>query len=254
MAATVKLLAFTLFSLVWLIWSAALAAADFSIAELDSKQLVIVITDNENAITGRLSTFTKGKQKQWHRHDIGTQVVVGRTGTAWGKGLHPAQQGPQKLEGDGKAPAGIFRLGDAFGYFKQLNTALNYSMMTADDYCIDINKSPLYNQIVSKQQVGQGAVEGSSEPMRRDIHKKDNLYKKGIIVHHNPNNISGQGSCIFMHLWRSAQKPTAGCTAMTEEAMDALLQWLDASKKPLLITLTTADYMRLKDTWQLPQL
>ena len=39
-------------------------------------------------------------------------VSVGRNGAAWGLGLHAAQpQGPQKQEGDGRAPAGVFTLG-----------------------------------------------------------------------------------------------------------------------------------------------
>ena len=34
------------------------------------------------------------------------------------------------------------------------------------------------------------------------------------------------GSCIFAHLWKSADSATAGCTAMAELAMRKLLAWL----------------------------
>ena len=60
-----------------------------------------------------------------------------------------AQSGePQKQEGDGRAPAGVFRIGTAFGYADSARPALPYQAMTASDYCIDVNGSPLYNRIV----------------------------------------------------------------------------------------------------------
>lgn len=229
-------------------------ASDFNLGEIQTQQLVMVITDNADAIQGQLSTYEKDNLGKWQRHRLANQVVIGRTGLAWGKGLHPQQQGQQKKEGDGKAPAGIFRLGEAFGYLDKINTSLNYSPMSANDFCIDVNGSPLYNQIVSTAKVGKAAIKGSSEPMRRDIHKQDHLYKKGIVIAHNPNNISGEGSCIFMHLWRANNKPTAGCTAMAEPEFDALLAWLNTSKRPILVALTKADYQRLQTKWQLPLL
>ena len=214
---------------------------------------MVVVTENEQAIKGKLYTYALDNNQQWQPQGITTDIVVGRTGIAWGIGLHPAQPGLQKVEGDGKAPAGIFRLGDAFGYLNSLNTQLNYTPMTENDYCIDVVKSPLYNQIVSTQKVGTLAVKGSSEPMRRDIHNQEHLYKKGIVVHHNPNHVTPNGSCIFMHIWRDAAKPTAGCTAMSEIQMDRLLTWLDKEKKPLLVTLTQAQYQKFQPMWDLPK-
>ncbi|WP_286263150.1 L,D-transpeptidase family protein [Thalassotalea atypica] len=226
----------------------------YSILNEKTQQLVVVITENEQATQGKLSTFTLAANNQWQAQGIKTGIVVGRTGIAWGQGLHPEQSGNQKVEGDGKAPAGVFRLGDAFGYLSGLNTQLKYTPMTANDYCMDVVASPLYNQIVSTDDVGKSAVKGSSEPMRRDIHSNDHLYKKGIVVHHNPNNIAPNGSCIFMHIWRASHKPTAGCTAMPEKQMDRLLAWLDASKQPVLVTLTKRQYQKFQSIWDLPKL
>ncbi|WOX04720.1 hypothetical protein R5R33_13355 [Microbulbifer pacificus] len=168
--------------------------------------------------------------------------------------MHPAQAGLQKREGDGKAPAGIFRLGDAFGYASSIDTGLGYQPMTAQHYCIDIPASPLYNQTVDAGKVGTDAVKGSSEGMRRDIHYGDQQYRKGIFVAHNPENRPGAGSCIFMHLWEAPSIPTAGCTAMSEGHMDAVLQWLDATQQPIYIALPRAEYERLREDWALPSL
>ncbi|NIZ07436.1 L,D-transpeptidase [Pseudoalteromonas sp. HF66] len=217
------------------------------------QQLVVVVANDSDAIDATLYRYEKDAGK-WQQQGEQHAVVLGRTGLAWGVGLHPAQPGQQKQEGDGKAPAGIFELGTAFGYLDSLQTNLSYQAMTANDYCIDVKGSPFYNQLVDKAQVGEDAVKDSSEWMRRDIYSQDNLYKKGIVVKHNPSNINGAGSCIFMHLWRAPSKPTAGCTAMTERNMDALLAWLDERKKPLLVSLTKAQYQQKQSQWQLPNL
>ncbi|WP_394177000.1 transglutaminase domain-containing protein [Thalassotalea litorea] len=236
-----------------------LAKPDFLLPELDSDQVVMVITDDENAIQGKLFSFEKQIETQnnpttWKSANIETDIVVGKTGIAWGKGLHPEQPGKQKQEGDGKAPAGVFRLGTAFGYLPDLPTGLNYEPMTASHFCMDVGGSPLYNQIADTKVVGEQALAGNSEPMRRDIHKNDQVYKKGIFVHHNPDNLAGSGSCIFIHLWRSDSSPTLGCTAMDETAMDKLLAWLDKDKNPLMVTLTKAQYESLKRDWRLPEI
>ncbi|UTA48377.1 hypothetical protein L1F30_02250 [Simiduia sp. 21SJ11W-1] len=219
----------------------------------NSGQLVLVISENWEDRNGQLSAWTRGPEGEWQQEEVATQVSLGRTGTAWGKGLHAPQEGVQKREGDGKAPAGIFALGDAFGALSALNTGLNYQPMSESHYCIDVPGSPLYNQTVDAKLVGKAAVEGSTEAMRRDIHSNDNLYSKGIFVAHNPENISGAGSCIFVHIWRGPDKPTAGCTAMPEAKIDALLAWLKREAAPVLVVLPQAEYERVQSLWDLPK-
>ncbi|MEO2280477.1 L,D-transpeptidase family protein [Pseudoalteromonas pernae] len=220
----------------------------------NNQQLAVVVTDSWTDIQGEMTLFERDEDNQWQAVSDPSAVVIGRTGLAWGIGLHQAQQGQQKVEGDGKAPAGVFALGDAFGYLQSVKTGLEYQAMDAGDYCIDVKGSPYYNQMVNTKDVGEKAVEGSSEAMRRDIHSQDDLYKKGIIVAHNPDNIDGAGSCIFMHLWRADDKPTAGCTAMAETDMDALLAWLDKDKQPLMVILPRMEYVLKQSDWLLPSL
>jgi L,D-peptidoglycan transpeptidase YkuD (ErfK/YbiS/YcfS/YnhG family) len=126
--------------------------------------------------------------------------------------------------------------------------------MTADDWCIDVNDSPLYNRIVSTRDIGTQAIKGSTEPMRRDIHNGDHVYKKGFVIVHNPENRPKGGSCIFAHLWRSTGAATAGCTAMTEPDMDRLLLWLNHNRNPVFVLLPESEYVRLRTQWQLPEL
>ena len=218
-----------------------------------SRQLLITVSDNWDATTGQLYGFERSDDG-WKQKYGAIPVNLGRTGLAWGIGLHPRQDGVQKREGDGKAPAGIFLLGDAFGYAETLATRLDYQPMSASHFCIDVPQSPLYNQTVDAREVGTDAVKGSSEGMRRDVHYGDQQYRKGIFVAHNPDNQPGAGSCIFMHLWKAPGSPTAGCTAMKEGNMDAILSWLDREQQPVYIALPRAAYIKLRADWSLPQL
>lgn len=220
----------------------------------EGTQMVLVIAPDWQMPSGHLRTFER-RDGRWRPAGIDFPVSTGKNGAGWGLGLHESPaDGPVKVEGDGKAPAGIFRIGMAFGRAASLPTGLDYRAMTADDWCIDVNASPLYNRIVSVRDVGPEAIAGSSEPMRRDIHSGDHLYNKGFLIAHNPENRAKGGSCIFAHLWRSPGAATAGCTAMTEADMDRLLLWLDVSKNPVFVLLPDTEYRRFEAPWQLPDL
>lgn len=217
-----------------------------------AEQLVLVVTNDWNATQGALQTF-EWRDGRWASRGTKTAVSIGRTGSAWGIGLHDTQPGPQKQEGDGRSPAGIFSIGTAFGYAPSSRSGLGYQAMTEFDYCIDVNESPLYNRIVDARKVGQAAVAQSTEPMRRDLHAKgDQRYKLGFVIEHNPKHVATKGSCIFAHLWGSQGQTTAGCTAMDEAAMSELAAWLDSNKKPVFVLLPEKEYERLQSSWGLP--
>jgi len=158
-------------------------------------------------------------------------VNLGRNGLGWGLGkekiVHEPGE-PVKKEGDGKAPAGIFTLGNAFGYSKALSTRLSYQSASKDLICVDDSRSRYYNQVVH---VSPLVKIRSFEWMRRD----DSLYKIGIIVNHNKAALAGCGSCIFLHVEKKRLSPTSGCTSMSYRDLKGLLEWLDPEKEPLLV-------------------
>jgi L,D-peptidoglycan transpeptidase YkuD (ErfK/YbiS/YcfS/YnhG family) len=220
----------------------------------DAGQLVLVTTTDWNDNHGALRAFARGSQG-WRPAGAAFPVVIGRNGAAWGLGLHPAQPGFGKREGDGRSPAGVFAIGTAFGYASSASTSLPYTALNAGQYCIDVSGSPLYNRIVDASEVGAAAVAGSSEPMRRDLHEDgDQAYKIGFVIAHNPRGDAGAGSCIFAHLWKSADSPTAGCAAMAEVPLRELLGWLRADAHPVFVLLPQAEYRRLRAAWQLPDI
>ena len=224
----------------------------------DARQLVMVTTADWNATTGTLQRYERSNGR-WQAVGDATPITVGRAGSAWGIGLNPVQDNgpqasaPQKREGDGRAPAGVFRIGTAFGYADRAATGWPYQAMTASDWCIDVNDSPLYNRIVDARQVGDAAVAGLSPPVRRRPPPTWGVrYKLGFVIEHNPGNRSGAGSCIFAHLWKGPGETTAGCTAMAEPAMQQLLAWLDPKRKPVFVLLPTTEHERVRKDWDLP--
>ena len=83
----------------------------------NTKQLIVVTTKNWSTPNGLLQRFEK-EEKDWQKVGKAINIKLGRNGLGWGIGLHTTPKGAKyiKKEGDGKAPAGIFTLKQAFGY------------------------------------------------------------------------------------------------------------------------------------------
>lgn len=52
---------------------------------------------------------------------------------------------------------------------------------------------------------------------------------------HNKQGIKQGGSCIFIHVEKSANAPTVGCISMSLEELEKITSWLDETKNPILI-------------------
>jgi L,D-peptidoglycan transpeptidase YkuD (ErfK/YbiS/YcfS/YnhG family) len=220
-----------------------------------ARQLVVVTTADWNVDHGMLRRFERDGGT-WHAVGAPQPVLIGRSGSAWGIGLHPQPtHGPMKREGDGRSPAGVFAIGEAFGYATTARTALPYSAMEASSYCVDVSGSPLYNRIVDTRVVGEQAVAGATEPMRRDLHENgDQRYRLGFVIEHNPRGVPMSGSCIFAHLWKSPVDATSGCTAMDTMTMDAVLAWLRPDADPVFVLLPIDVYRQVGHGWGLPSI
>ena len=195
--------------------------------------------------------------RRWERADasapwrpVGGEVraVVGRTGLAWGRGLYfspDSAEGPKKREGDGRAPAGMFTLGPAFGYAPSSEIgpmSVRYVATDASVECVDDSRSRFYNRLVDRDTI-PAPDWTSHEEMRRS----DGLYRLGLWVDHNaPSTVAGGGSCIFLHIWQAPGVPTIGCTAMDAADLEALLRWLDPRKGPALVQLPREQYAELR--------
>lgn len=197
----------------------------------DTKQLLVVTTKNWSVSSGYLQRYER-KNGSWEKVGKAIDIALGRNGLGWGIGLHDIPKDAKfiKKEGDGKAPAGIFRLNQAFGY-APFNIDYPYNVYKETDHCVDDVNSMFYNKIVD------------STKIKRDYKSHEfmkfpkNYYKYGIVVDHNgitdgTASKRGAGSCIFIHI---KSVPTAGCTVMTESEIKEVLRWLDPKAQPLLL-------------------
>jgi L,D-peptidoglycan transpeptidase YkuD (ErfK/YbiS/YcfS/YnhG family) len=218
------------------------------------KQLVLVVVPDWQSTSGTLQRFSRGPTA-WVPDGPSFRVSVGRAGTGWGLGRHSElMAGPVKREGDGRSPAGVFDIGPAFGKQPQLATGLDYLALDGGHWCIDVSESPHYNRIVHQREVGEAAVVGSTEPMRRDLQPAgDDQYRIGFVIGHNPTAQPGAGSCIFAHPWLDEGTSTAGCIGASEDDLLQTLAWLDAAAAPRLVLLPAAEHRRLVEAWGLPR-
>ena len=196
----------------------------------DTKQLIVVTTKNWSVPVGMLQRYEK-EDSAWHKVGKAISVKLGRNGLGWGRGLHSIPKDAKyiKKEGNGKAPAGIFTLKQAFGY-QPFVVEYPYEVYRATDHCVDDVNSKFYNKIVDSTKVKTDYKSFEHMKFPKDY------YKYGIVVNHNhideAGAIPGAGSCIFIHIKKI---PTAGCTVMKEEEIKEIIKWLDADKEPLLV-------------------
>ncbi len=253
-----------------LVADGATAPAQVAGAEPDafgqSTQMIVVTTSNWNAVEGRLQRYERATSHEtWRPIGQLISIVVGKNGLGWGIGLISTNDpkvrvasDPVKKEGDGRAPAGVFALGTAFGYSPQPLQGLKmpYLNLVPSTECVDDVGSKYYNRVVDRSAVAPDW--NSSEQMRN----AGESYRWGIVVDHNGTVAKvntkpptpGGGSCIFLHIWQNSSEGTAGCTAMPQIELETLLTWLDPSRKPILVQLPALEYARLIDRWKLPTL
>ncbi len=216
-----------------------------------ARQLLVVTTAGWDDVRGKLCRHER-QGDAWRRVGECFAVVVGKKGMAWAG--EPAAAGPRKREGDGRSPAGAFRLLEALGYAPAApaGTRFPYREITGDLHCVDDPASELYNRIVRASELPHPEAPlpwKSSERMRRD----DDQYRWLLVVDYNLHPPTpGAGSCIFVHVWRSPEKGTAGCTAMPEERLVELLGWLDPEARPALVLLPEAEYRARASAMGLP--
>ena len=200
------------------------------------RQLVLVTAPDWDSSRGILRRLERSRGSEWREIGEAREVLLGERGLAWGLGLHrlPPAATRRKLEGDRRGPAGVFDLPSAFGRkpaAQSVGSRLPYRQLAADTEAVDDPSSRFYNRIVQRGEVWTPDWKSSERMMEIAD------YDLGVVVAHNPRNLPGAGSCIFLHEWLGERAGTAGCTALRAAHLLELLRWLDADKHPVLAQL-----------------
>lgn len=216
-----------------------------------TRQLVVVVAHDIDDSKATLHRFARDG-REWREVGAPVPARIGARGVAWGVGLHPAQPGLQKVEGDLRSPAGVFRLGDAYrdDSVPEVEASWPVRFVGPRDLWVEDPTSPHYNEHILVP--GDRPLlpwEQSARMALRDPY----LALKVFVAHNPPPSIPGAGSAIFLHSGApDGSAATAGCTAIARSELETVLGWLRPEAQPVFVLLTRIELEALADPWGLP--
>lgn len=174
-----------------------------------ARRLVLVTADNTTTSLARIQRFERAASTQpWRVVSDARPALIGKSGMAWANVFRSfAKNGePVKVDGDKRAPAGFFRIGQSFGFAP--SSRPGYLQVKEGTVCVDEPGSASYNTITTRAKVG-AMVHG--ENMWRVP-----AYRNGLVVDYPTDRRARAGSCIFIHVRLPSATGTAGCVAVPE--------------------------------------
>lgn len=229
---------------------AAFICAPAQAIDSSAQQVVVSIAPTWDSQSGKLQCFERDGRR-WRAVARPVRVLYGKNGLAWGRGeLGADEPGPQKVERDKRAPAGVFRIGKIYTYDQALPEGADYPFhtITERDAWIDDPTLPEYNRHV--------VIDPKNPPPwfeKQKMRLNDPPHRWLIEIRHNADPpVAGAGSAIFFHIQRGPERASAGCTVMTQPAIVQLIRWLRAEKDPRYVLLTADEYKARWKSWGLP--
>jgi L,D-peptidoglycan transpeptidase YkuD (ErfK/YbiS/YcfS/YnhG family) len=181
----------------------------------DARRLVLVTARTMNDMPAAMQLYERASPAEpWRALGPSEPVVLGKAGMGWSHFFrrHAKAGEPVKVEGDKRAPAGVYPIGRSFGTVPSPRPG--HLQVTDDTVCVYEPSSPRYNTITSRKLAGPVNVENMSKALP--------MYRRGLVVDYPTDGRARAGSCIFIHVWRSPTTGTAGCVAMPEPRIEAL--------------------------------
>jgi L,D-peptidoglycan transpeptidase YkuD (ErfK/YbiS/YcfS/YnhG family) len=218
----------------------------------DCRQLIVALAPDWNSMRGHAQLFERMPDGSWAPNGTSFPVLFGKNGLAWGSGLAGQdEKGLRKKERDGRAPAGLFRIGKIYTYDAQLPTGADYPFhqVTTADAWVDDVRSPDYNRFVTVDDPANPPAWFGKQKMRHH----DYAYRWLVEIRHNSDPpMPGNGSAIFFHIRRGVSRPTAGCTTMAENDLVHVITWLRVEGNPCFALLPAEVYKEKWREWKLP--
>ena len=181
------------------------------------------------------------------------EVLLGKNGLAWGIGIHEKNSQNLKKEGDGRSPAGIFKIGKIYGESDSLlEGAITLTIKSLKRmHGWDDPKNPFYNKHVMSNFFETKPEWFESQRMRLG----DSAYRWLIAINHNTNPPKpGYGSAIFFHVRRGPERRTTGCTVLSLKNLENLIKFLNEKHNPHYVLLPKKEYSKIRSFYNLPKL
>jgi D-alanyl-D-alanine dipeptidase len=186
-----------------------------------ARRLVVVTADSMTTSRARIQRFERAASTQpWHALGGPQSALIGTNGMAWSDAFRASARNGEriKVEGDKRAPAGFFRIGQSFGFAP--SNRPNYLQIKEGSVCVDDLESASYNKITTRDKVG--ALTHGENMWRVPA------YRNGLMVDYPTNRRARAGSCIFIHIRTAAATGTAGCVAVPEPQVIELQDFAEA--------------------------
>lgn len=199
----------------------ALPAATATAAVPGNATQVITVAAAPGASSGTLSAWQRQPSGQWMRVFGPMPARVGSAGIGAAR------------EGSKRTPAGTYPLTLAFGRLADPGTRLPYFKTDTKDWWDSNVHSPTYNTHVRRSTSPGGASE--------NLYNVGTAYNYAVNIGYNLQRVPGAGSAFFLHV--STGGATAGCVAIGQSSLQAILRWLDPAQHPVIDMRTGSPWM-----------
>lgn len=183
-----------------------------------ARRLVVVTSDGMASPAAMMRRYERaGPTAPWRAIGPSEPALIGKNGMGWSfafRNLARAGE-PIKHDGDKKVPAGVYRIGNSFGFGPPERRG--ELQIREGTVCVDDPASPDYNTITTREKVGW-KVRGENMWRAR-------AYRRGLLVDYPTSRAQRGGSCIFIHLRLPGSAGTAGCVALPEQRLVALQEF-----------------------------
>lgn len=205
-------------------------------AGLAMTPVIDVVLDQENKLPAGCSQVilslvngTTGWVWVLEKQDGQWQGVLGPFDANMGR------KGPGKEKaGDEKTPLGVFIPDLAFGTGDAPEgVVFPWRAITSDSLWVGDSESRYYNLWVENGTVTKDYDLSDCERLSSIMPQ----YELALNYGYNPECTPYAGSALFLHVWRAKGVGTAGCTAVSRDAMLDILQRLDPGKSPAFVQL-----------------
>ena len=185
-------------------------ALPLPVAARPSTQVVTVVAPSAGS--------TRATVTAWQRGPGGWTAVVGPVSARIGRdGVGTAS------ETTSRTPAGTFTLTEAFGRLGDPGTRLPYTKIRPDDFWVS-DAGSRYNEFYECL---------SACPSAERLWDAGSSYNYAVVIDYNRwPAVPGAGSAFFLHVKNGY--PTAGCVAISQSSLAAIMRWLDPAARPLI--------------------